>query len=107
VFVDPVATKMRPYDIAIEKDGIAFDVVFQKNYNCQFLSLDWYNNGYKITANKITYKEDGDKGETSRPIGWQIGSWKLTGVFSLEDVTATATHSCRFVFQDIKTDFFP
>lgn len=105
VVVQPVMTKMRPYDIVIEKDGISFDVVFYKNYNCQFLSLEWFNNGYRVTD--INYKEDGDKGETSRPLGWQTGNWKLTGVFSMDDVTAVATHSCKFVFQDIQTRFYP
>jgi hypothetical protein len=105
-FLAPVVSKVRILNQTPTEDGnVIFDVAFTKNYDCKFISVNWYKDGHRLS---LEFLEDRGTVPKSRPAGNQLaGSWKLYGVTQVEGTYATTTHECSPGLWQVISNFYP
>lgn len=101
----PVVSKAEIVDLVQTKEGVVFYLKFSKNYNCDFVGVNWYLGDHRL---QLDFIEDNGRSPLSRPPGGQnAGPWILRGVATLVGTRASAVHRCPPGLWQTHTDFFP
>jgi hypothetical protein len=99
----PVVSKAEILQETSTKDGVVFYLKFTKNYDCEFLGVNWY---VADVRQQLVFLDDGDKRALTRPAGDQVaGPWLLRHLQSTQGTWATVVHRCGLL--EVQTSFFP
>ena len=101
----PIVENIVLSNIEQQKEGMSFDVEFDKLYACDFISVNWFEGSRRIY---IEYLVDEGRPTYTRPIGHNFaGKWLLHNTFSLKGTYAVVVHECTYLPRQAITKFYP
>lgn len=99
----PVVSKAFIVQETQNKLGVVIYVEFTKNYECEFLGINWYSGSKRL---KVDFLEDEGGEALSRPPGDQVaGPWQIYNLQTTQGTWATAVHRCAL--WEVQTAFHP